>query len=787
MDYLQRLGAWAVANPRAVALLAFAMFVWVAFANCLPSKLFEDSTCTVLLDREGRLLCATIADDGQYRFPASGKVPNRFEACICTYEDRYFRYHFGVNPVSVASALRTNYREGRIVRGASTITMQLARLMHKNAPRTFGNKLLEVLWAVRLEVGLSKDSILSLYAAHAPFGGNVVGLDAAAWRYYSTSAEELTWGQMAALCVLPNSPSIIYPGRNGERLRRKRDQLLHRLFVRSLLDSSELELALAEPLPEPAAALPQLAKHLYTRAIRDGKRGKTVTTTIDRRLQQLVEKVVAESATTIAAPNVSAIVASIRSGEVLAYVGNTPGLSSHGAYVDIPSSVRSSASVIKPFLYAAMLEDGLLLPNELVLDVPTKIGNFAPQNASRNFSGVVPASRALAQSLNVPIVRMLRVYGVKLFLDLLRAEGFTTFTRSADYYGLSLILGGGEISLWDLAGAYASLARTVAMYDPQQQGALRTVFPLHYVLRDSVPNAAQSLLGAGAAYLTLQALRAVSRPMEEQGWQFFSSSRSVAWKTGTSFGGRDAWTVGVNPEYVVAVWAGNHDGSSVAGLSGVRAAAPIMFNLWSLLPHSQWFAAPVEDLERVPVCAVSGRPPSEACGEVDTVYAPARRAVYAPCPYHRIVHLDSTGRWRVDASCYPASAILHRSWFILPPAAAWFYSRAHSRYDPLPPYLDGCAMDAGNRSMQFIYPRENAAVVSVPRDLDGQPSSVVFSLAHTDAQQIVYWHLDGEYVGMTSVFHQLALQPNEGKHELVVVDGDGQRASIRFTVRYRAK
>lgn len=784
---LHRLGAWAAKNPCMAGALAGLLLLLLAFHHCLPSPLFKSSTCTVILDHDKHLLCAVIAADGQYRFPPSGNVPDRFEQCICTYEDRYFRYHPGINPISIVSALRENIRQGRVVRGASTITMQVARLMHGHAPRTFGNKLLEILWAVRLETSFSKDSILALYASNAPFGGNVVGLDAAAWRYYSVPAAQLTWGQMAALCVLPNSPSIIYPGRNAKALRVKRDRLLHRLASRGIIDTVELELALAEPLPEPAAQLPQLAPHLLSRAIRDGKYGSTIATTIDRHLQQQAEQIIEEAAANCTARNIAAIIARVEDGAVLAYVGNTPGLTANGAFVDIPSAKRSSASVIKPILYAAMLEDGLLLPEQLVVDIPTKIGSFAPQNASRNFSGVMPASQALAQSLNVPIVRMLREYGIPLFLDLLREQGFTTFTQNEEYYGLSLILGGGEITLWDLAGAYASLARTVTTYDPQREKPESTVIPLYYHLADSARKAKPSPLGAGAAYLTLQALRRVNRPIEEQGWQFFSSSRSVAWKTGTSFGSRDAWTVGVNPEYVIAVWVGNHDGSGIPGLSGVRTAAPVMFNLWGLLPHTDWFAPPLDDLESIPVCAQSGLPPSDACVEIDTVLAPMRRGEYLPCGYHQIVHLDSTERWRVNASCYPISAMVKKSWFVLPPAAGWFYSRLHPSYLPLPPYLEGCGADEGATPIQFIYPRENNTEVSVPRDLDGNPTAVVFELAHADAQQPVYWHLDGEYVGTTSLYHQLSLQPNEGKHELVVADEAGHRAAIRFSVRYRAK
>lgn len=299
-------------------------------------------------------------------------VPEKFAACAIAYEDQYFRYHPGVNPIALGQAWVSNLKAGHVVRGGSTLTMQVARMLHPRASRTYWNKLVEMVWAIRLECSFSKEAILTLYASHAPFGGNVVGLEAAAWRYYQTRAENLSWGQMAALAVLPNAPAEIYPGRASRSFQRKRDQLLQRLYDGGLFDEETLKLALLEPLPEPPEPLPQRAWQLVNHAYLDGLRGQNIHTTLDYELQCEVERLVsdyAEQQMGHIGRNTGVVVADVMTGEVLAYVGNVPGLDRKSqGYVDMITARRSSGSILKPFLYAGMLEDGLLLPQELVPD-----------------------------------------------------------------------------------------------------------------------------------------------------------------------------------------------------------------------------------------------------------------------------------------------------------------------------------------------------------------------------------------------------------------------------------
>lgn len=786
-DYMLR-------SPIKATLLLLTLFAGLAFYYSLPSPLFKTPTCTVLYSREGTLLAASIADDGQYRFPALDSVPEKFAACAIAYEDRYFYWHLGINPVALSSAFVSNLRAHRIVRGGSTLTMQVARMLHPGAKRSYANKLIEILWAMRLECSYSKHEILALYASHAPFGGNVVGLEAAAWRYYQTAAENLSWGQMAALAVLPNAPASIYPGRLSEAFRKKRDLLLHVLYEQGTIDAETLELSLLEPLPEPPALLPQRAWQLVNHVYIDGLRGQNIHTSLAYDLQCEVERLVEEYANQYHAQlgrNLGVLVADIESGDVLAYVGNVPGLGHRQqGFVNTITAKRSTGSILKPFLYAGMIEDGLLLPNQLVPDLPVKIGSFAPENASHRFAGAVRASHALARSLNIPSVHLLREYGIDAFLVLLKKMGATTFNKSADYYGLPLILGGAESTLWEMCSIYASMGRTLNHYIEKGNYSSTDFRPLHYLLAQQAEEGdviRQPPLSASSIYLTFKALREVGRPEEEVGWRYFSSTRAVAWKTGTSWGSRDAWAIGVNKRYVVGVWNGNATGDGQPDISGVKSAAPLMFRIWGILPRCEWFATPLDDLRRIEVCSRSGMPPTEVCEERDTIYIPNREYEYLPCPYHQLVHLDETERYRVNATCYPLEKMHHRSWFVLPPAMAWFYSKWNPTYAVLPAWMDGCNEDAGMQIMQFIYPRQNGVEVSVPRDIDGKPSPVRFELAHARPESTVYWHLDDQYVGRSLHLHQMQLLPEEGEHVLTVVDERGERIAIRFSVIYKAK
>ena len=408
------------------------------FWLCLPGELFQTPYSTVILDRNGELIGASIAEDEQWRFPPREELPEKFVRAVTLYEDRNFFRHPGVDLPAVGRAALDNFRSHRIVSGASTLTMQVIRLSRNQRSRTVVEKIKEMILAVRLELSYSKEEILALYAAHAPFGGNVVGLEAACWRYFARRPDQLTWAESAMLAVLPNNPSLVFPGRSPDRLLEKRNSLLDKLERNAVIDSLTCSLAKAEPLPSAPHSLPMLAPHLLNRIKQERAAGmhSLFITSLDKTLQSRVNEIVLRHHRQLAGNgihNAAALVLDVDTKEALAYVGNIPDLSDHdhGNHVDVITARRSTGSILKPLLYAAMLDSGEMLPQELVPDIPTRIGSFMPQNFTKTYQGAVPAHIALARSMNIPAVRMLNEYGVDRFYNLLKDMGMTSLHRSA--------------------------------------------------------------------------------------------------------------------------------------------------------------------------------------------------------------------------------------------------------------------------------------------------------------------------------------------------------------------
>ena len=706
----------------------------LGYLLCLPRNLFKGVPySTVVESAEGELLGARIAADGQWRFPPCDTVPERFATALVQFEDRWFWWHPGVNPVAMGRALVQNIRSGHVVSGGSTLTMQVIRLS-RGRERTVWQKLIESVMATRLELRCRKRTILALYASHAPFGGNVVGLEAAAWRYFGRPASELSWAESATLAVLPNAPSTLHLGKGRDALLEKRNRLLRRLLEHGDMDADTYAAALEEPLPGEPLPLPSWASH-YVERCPKGVRTRTtirlplqkaVTAVTDRQSDQLAKEGVADLA---------AVVLDNATGEVVAYVGNaSPTRERPGAQVDVAASARSTGSILKPFLYAAALDEGIILPRTLLPDIPVNLGGFAPQNFDRQFYGSVPAAQALSRSLNVPAVFLLRQYGVAKFHALLQEAGLSTLDKVPEHYGLSLILGGGEARLDEITKAYSNLVRSYCQNDKRL-----------------------------ALWYMFDALKEVNRP-DELDWRLIPSVRKAAWKTGTSYGFRDAWAVGMTPAYTIGVWAGNAEGQGVPGLTGARTAGPVLFAILNLLPADDgWFPEPEmpgqaghdgggngHDGVWAQVCPQSGHLAGPDCPAPEPMLIPSAGLQSDPCPYHE------SGE------------------FVLPPAMEWFYKPHHPEYT-------GARKAIPGQSIQFIYP-SHGSTLYLPRQLNGQVEGVVFRVAHHRSDATLWWHLDQEYVGETRFVHELKLAPAPGRHSLTVVDTDGESVSVSFTV-----
>ena len=753
-------------------ILCILAFLVTGYIFCLPRHLFHVPYSTVVTDRNEELLGARIASDGQWRFPPRNTTPEKIKECLITFEDKHFYHHWGVNPFAIGRAFYQNVKNKRIVSGGSTLTMQTIRLA-RNESRTFREKLIEMIWATRLEFRASKEEILSMYISHAPFGGNVVGLDAAAWRYFGHSADDLSWAESAMLAVLPNAPAMIHLSKGRKTLLDKRNRLLKQLLEKKTIDSSTYELAISEPLPDEPHALPQIAPYLVSRFYQE-RNGEYSRSTINKGIQTQVEDLAERWSNEFGRSdirNLAILVIDIPSNQVVAYCGNVHfDRKQGGNQVDVIQAPRSTGSILKPFLYYAMLQEGSLLPDMLLPDVPVNINGFTPQNFSMQFEGAVPASEALARSLNIPAVTMLQRYGVPKFHSFLQQIGLKTINRSSSHYGLSLILGGAEATLWDVTNAYAMMGRSLLQL-PQRSCSL--LLPTSRITESTDP------FQPGAVWQTFDALKEVNRP-EEIDWKSIPSMQTIAWKTGTSYGFRDAWAVGVTPRYAVGVWVGNATGEGKPGLVGAQTAGPVLFDIFNLLPSSSWFTRPVGIFVEAEVCRKSGHLKGRFCDETDTLLVLPAGLRTEACPYHHLVTLSADESQRIYENCANTEPTLRKSWFTLPPVWEWYYKQHHPEYKPLPPFKAGCGEDTF-QPMQFIYPPMNARI-KLPKQLDGSKGFLTVELAHNNPNATDFWHLDETYQAQTQDFHKISLQPAAGKHSLTAVDGEGNTISTTFFV-----
>ncbi|WP_331352024.1 penicillin-binding protein 1C [Cellvibrio sp. UBA7671] len=768
----------------------------------LPSSLTQTPYANLLLARDGSLLGAGIAADQQWRFAPVESLPDKYKKSLLLFEDQHFYRHPGINPLAIARALQGNLQAGKVTSGGSTISMQLARLLRqaeyqqqdKKLPaRSITSKLLEAGRAFQLEWRFSKEELLIHYASHAPFGGNIVGLRAAAWRYFGRAPEHLSWAESALLAVLPNSPALIHPGRQRDLLKQKRDRLLQRLHAKHYFSDLDLQLALIEPLPERPQSLPQLAPHLLATLKKQHSAQHVFHSSIDPFIQRIATQVAERHSLRLAnegVNNISLLLIDHERMEALAYVGNQAWQKQqrYAPDLDLIQRPRSTGSILKPLLYGLMLQEGELAPTSLIPDIPTQFGGYSPKNYDRSFRGAVPAQFALAHSLNIPSVRMLRDYGIGKFQEKLQAMGMTTLFRPADDYGLTLILGGAEGTLWDLTGIYARLAASARdgnINQPIPTLLLQNKKALEnkIVLQEKTPSI-KPVIQQGAAWLTLQALIDVARPGNDNYWRDFSGSQTIAWKTGTSYGLRDAWAIGSNGRYTLGVWVGNAGGEPASFISGQSSAAPILFDVFDALPSINWFSKPAHALKTISVCKDDGYLTGGQCDAAD-MEIPNTSHFAKVTQNHRRIHLDTDEQFRVHSRCETVNNMQAHNWFVLPPTQEFYWRQHHSEYKALPPWRSDCLNDLlqidEDQPIELVYPNEESRIY-IPMDLDGKRSRVVLKAVHRNPAAQLYWHLDDEFLGETKIFHEREAALEPGVHKLLVVDKQGYRLERRFRV-----
>lgn len=749
-----RIGLWSLAI---IGLLAA-----LDWASKLPSPLFDQRDySTVILDASGNYLHVTLSDRKQQLcFPpiAASKADEPYQQLVLLAEDRYFYWHPGVNPLALGEAFWQGLSTGRW-RGASTITMQLVRMATGARSRNPVRKLRECLQALRLECHYSKEEIFALYLAHLPYGGNLKGHQAAAWRYFRKKPEQLTWSEAATMVILPNRPSRLRTPQGLKALLEKRNLLLARAAAAGWISQEYLSQAKDLPIVIRQYAFPKSQPQLAQWARRLGKDSLTATT-LQPDCAEIVRQIAEENSQFLepkGVANLAILLADAQSGQVLAYQANAPEAKLWGQ-VDCIKGLRSYGSLLKPFLYAGALQQGLITRRSWLEDIPVNRMGYAPKNFHNRFQGLVPADEALAHSLNAPFVGLLEHYGTNVLLKDMRAIGLTSLTKSASYYGLSLILGGGEANLWQITEAYGKIYQTAAGL-PLKNLALQAEKPKPL---PAIP------YGKLACQQTLAALMQANRPDLPGYWTGFLASRPIAWKTGTSFGLRDAWAIGTDGQYLIGVWVGNANGQSAQTLVGITTAAPILFQVLSRLPsqdfpQSRRLQVITQATGQIPnqlACRYTGMRPHEGCPlPYDTIVSALgskqlRQANRTPlCCYH-----DGEGQWH------------------FPPTVRYFLGQPEANptiLDQLGPkafsgYAGPSSAHWHDENLALVYPALGQSLL-----VDDQQGFVAKAQGLVGLP--VHWFWDGVYAGTSSPSaagnHQwhLKYQLTAGSHQLAIM------------------
>jgi penicillin-binding protein 1C len=730
-----------------------------------PDSKLHKPPAIVVYDRTTAPLRILLPPDGKVRIPIKlDELPPELVRAVVTSEDRYYWHHPGINPIAIARAAWSNVRAGKRVSGASTIPMQIARLSSPRR-RTLFAKGIEAFRAVQLTAHHSKRELLEIYLNLAPYGGNVEGIGAASQVYFGKEPSRLSVGEVAFLTTLPRSPNRYDPLRDHAAATRARDRVLRQLRDRGAFTSAEIAAAMRQPLPRERRRAPFAAPHFCDFAVQQAAGRARVYTTLDPGIQHIAEQQVAARIASLRAYGVeqtAVVVIDVESRDVLAMVGSA---SFFDAQVNGATARRSPGSTLKPFLYAKAFDDGLLVPESYVLDVPTDYGGYVPENYDGTYRGRVTAHDALVQSLNAPAVHLLGEEHVDDFVALLRKGGLTTLDRDPAKYGLPLILGSGEVRLVDLTNLYATLAAEGKHKPARVLSGPRT--------QDS-----GLLFSKESTALVTAILTELKRPDMPRSWQA-AGAPAVAWKTGTSYGHRDAWSVGYSTKYAIGVWAGNFDGHGEKGLSGSEFAAPLLFDLFRSLDSST-VPRPPSPVPSIEVCALSRQLPTEYCRErIHIQYIPGRTKLHA-CDMHRPMFIDKRTGQRLAGDCIASAPHAQVVAAVYPPELVAWWRAQNQPFDPLPPLSPKCTDVAAGPPPRIVSPSP-ATPYRLRRDAPAEFQEILLSAETSDAAHL-YWFEDGTLIASGDAARKMFLRPTRGVHQIVVVDDSGRSDGVRVRV-----
>ncbi|MEQ9617993.1 MAG: penicillin-binding protein 1C [Deltaproteobacteria bacterium] len=755
---------------------AFLLFLLLDYLFPFPVESLRRESAAVITDREGKPLRFFLPADNHWRFHVElNDISPRLARAVIASEDRWFYRHPGVNPLSFLRAAYTNLKSGKVVSGASTIPMQIAR-MAEPKPRTFFSKAVEAFRALQLKRCFEDEELLEIYLNIAPYGGNIEGVGAASYFYFGKGPRALSPHEIALLTVLPRSPVAYDPTRNSEVSLRERNRVLRRLALIGVFTKEDAARGMKEPVPYKRRPQPFRAPHFAEYVYYGVSKGNSLKTTLDSSIQKMAEEVARRHTGRLrngGIDNLAIVVIENENRDVRAMAGSSNYFEKeHSGQVNLALSRRSPGSALKPFLYAMALDKGIVIPDSYVLDIPTDFSGYIAENYDDRYRGRVTMTHALILSLNAPAVRILSRVGLKDFHGLLLNGGLSTLDRPSEKYGLPLVLGAGEVTLLDLANLYATLS---------QAGVYR---PFKVSQEDGRDYPETRLFSPEASYLITEILTELRRPdMPSNTWALTEDVPEVAWKTGTSYGHRDAWSIGYSSRYTVGVWVGNPDGRGQKGISGSEHAAPILFDMFRSLEGD---GASIEmpdglKLGSAEVCRESHLLPTPYCGETDSVTYIKGVSAIRMDDYSRRIFVDSETGELLLGDCIGSRPHGTRVITTYPPELVAWWMAEGKPVETMPPLSPYCNDVPSERAPKIVSP-DKTTPYRVLRGMPAEHQRVELAARVSEEVDTLYWYQDGKLAASSGPYKKVFIPLEKGIHNLVVVDSSGRSDSITYRV-----
>jgi penicillin-binding protein 1C len=734
----------------------------------LPDKI---EYSTIITDNKGEVINAFLTKDQKWRMKTElNEISPLLRKTIIAKEDKYFYSHPGVNPVAVARAFFKNIFRLKTTSGASTITMQVARSL-EHRKRNAVSKMIEMFRAFQLELKYSKNEILQMYLNLVPYGGNIEGVKSASILYFNKNPDHLSLAEITALSIIPNRPSSLVMGKNNSLIVKQRNKWLRKFAAEKIFTQKEIEDALAEPLIATRGTVPHLLPHLSYKLKQQGR--DIINTNIIMNTQLKTEKLVEDYVRTLRLKNIknaAVVVIDNRTHKIISYIGSSDFYdTTDGGQVNGAAAIREPGSTLKPLLYGLCIDEGLETPKMIITDVEVNYAGYSPENYDKKFNGYVTVEYALEHSLNIPAVKSLKMLGKEKLIRELAACNFKQIKKDQSKLGLSMILGGCGATLEELTGLFSAFANEGVYISPS------------YIQSDTNSRKVK-LISAAANYMITDILSRVNRPDFPLNWQATEHMPKIAWKTGTSYGRRDAWSIGYNKNYTIGVWVGNFSGIGVADLSGANVATPLLFKIFNTIDYDsnvEWFTPP-DDCEQRQVCSETGSVPSDHCGNIIMDYFIPMISSTKKCDNWKEIMISADEKTSYCKSCIPENGYKKKWYKMIDPEMQGWLEENKMVYEKIPPHNPDCEKIFKEGLPEITSPTSNTEYLINKKD--PEPLQLICKTANDVSR--IYWYIDNKFYKASSAGEKQFFMPDEGPVKISCADDKGRNKDIWIKVRY---